>query len=495
MPIRSVYDKFPQYLRAPELTDAVNAVLPKFQLTQKQHEAQTIQASDATHVMLYGGSRSGKTFQTIRAIVIRALLAPGSRHVVFRLHLNNVIASIGKQTLPDVMRLCFPKLLPHCKMNKQDWIYTLPNGSEIWLGGLDSKERTEKILGQEFVTVFLNECSQIAWHTRNMVVSRLAQNVINTHTKAPMRLKMFYDCNPPGKAHWTYKVFALKVSPDTRKPLANPQDYAVLQMNPIDNVSNLPQNYVTQLKDLPERDQRRFLDGLFADLNESALWTQDSLEQHRHTEPLPDLKRIIIAVDPSGCSGAEDTRSDEVGIVVVALGMDGVAYVLEDLSGRHGPKGWAQIVDSAYERHEADTVVAEINFGGAMVKEVLRAQNPYIPFRALRASHGKIARAEPISALYEQGKVRHTALFRELEDQLCNMTTFGYAGDKSPDRADAVVWGVHALFPSVTKRRSKEDMADGRPRQRQAVTSSQHAKSRLRRSGPRPSRARSSRFH
>ena len=496
MPVRSVYDKFPQYLRAPELAVSADPQPRQFRLTQKQHEAQTIQSSDATHVMLYGGSRSGKTLQTLRIIIIRALLAPKSRHAIFRLRLNSCITSIGKQTLPEVMELCFPDLAPHCKLNKQDWIYTLPNGSEIWLGGLDSKERTEKILGQEFVTIFLNECSQITWHTRNIVVSRLAQNVTNTHTGKPMRLKMFYDCNPPGKAHWTYKVFSLKTSPDTRKPLTTPEDYAVLQMNPVDNRDNLPEVYLRQLDNMSPSERLRFRDGLFADLKESALWTQDSLEQHRHTDPVPDMKRIIIAVDPSGCAGEEDVRSDEVGIVVAGLGMDGVGYVLEDLSGKHGPRTWAKIVSDAYERHDADAVVAEINFGGAMVKEVLHAQNPFIPFHAVRASRGKVARAEPISALYERGKVRHVARFRELEEQLCDMTTFGYMGDRSPDRADAAVWAIHALFPGLTKRQSHPNAArDGSPRQTRANTSATMAKSRLRRTGPRPSRARSSYFN
>jgi predicted phage terminase large subunit-like protein len=413
-----------------------------FQLTHKQQRANDLLGSDATHTMLYGGSRSGKTFLLVRAIIIRAL-AHKSRHVALRYRFNHIKASIVYDTLPSVMSKCFPGVANHCKLNKEDWFYTLPNGSEIWFGGLDDKERTEKILGQEYATIFMNECSQIPWGSRNIAITRLAQ-------KTPLRLRAYYDCNPPSMAHWTYRVFVEKRDPDRKVALPNPDNYASMVLNPKDNSENLDQQYITELENMSERMRRRFLLGQFSDASQGALWSLELLDQQRRID-IPEMQRIIIAVDPSGCSGPEDERSDEVGIVVVGLGVDGRGYVLEDLSGRFGPAQWSKIVVSAYERHQADRVVAETNYGGAMVKQVIQAAKPGIPFKEVTASRGKVVRAEPVAALFEQCKVFLGGTFPELEDQLCAMTVSGYSGGKSPDRLDAMVWGLAELFPVIAR--------------------------------------------
>lgn len=406
--------------------------------------------------MLYGGSRSGKTFLILRAQITRRL-AHQSRGVALRYRFNHIKASVIYDTLPKVMALCFPGVYEHCHLDKSDWFLKFPNGSELWFGGLDDKERTEKILGQEYSDIFLNECSQIPWQSRNMAMTRLAQNT-------PLRLKAYYDCNPPSEAHWTCRVFVNKQDPESRQQFADRDNYAAILMNPEGNKENLRQEYLDELSALPERMRRRFLLGLFGSAAENALWTYSLLDRCRILEgSLPDLQRIVIAVDPSGCSGEEDVRSDEVGIVVIGLGVDGKAYVLEDISGRFGPAQWGQVVVSAYDRFEADAVIAEVNFGGAMVAEVIRAaqpaNSPRIPVREVRASRGKAVRAEPVSALYEQGKVVHAGFFEKLEEQLCSMTTAGYAGGKSPDRADALVWGINDLFPALTRRDRTNDAA------------------------------------
>jgi predicted phage terminase large subunit-like protein len=423
-----------------------------FQLTPKQKTQVEMASSDATHIMAYGGSRSGKTFGFVRAVLLRAL-AHKSRHAMLRYRFNHIKASIVLDTLPKVMELCFPGVAENCKLDKTDWYYTLPNGSEIWFGGLDDKERTEKILGQEYATLYLNECSQIPYASRNMAVTRLAQ-------KTPLRLKAYYDCNPPGMAHWTYRLFVEKRDPDRRTPVANPANFAAIMMNPKDNEANLDPKYLEELQSMSEAMRRRFWLGQFADVSDSALWTLELLDQQRVLDGnVPDMIRIVVAVDPSGVSGEEDKRSDEVGIVVCGLGKDGRGYILEDLSGRMSPSDWGKAVVSAFDRHEADCVVAEENFGGAMVQEIIRSASTdsarkiggAVPYRPVRASRGKIARAEPIAALFDQQKVSLVGLFPEMEDQLCAMTTAGYVGSRSPDRADAMIWGLASLFPAMTK--------------------------------------------
>ena len=427
-----------------------------FHLTRKQEAQIDLMGSAATHIMAYGGSRSGKTFGFVRGVVLRGL-AHRSRHAMLRYRFNHIKSSIVLDTLPKVMDLCFPGVADKCRMDKTDWYYELPNGSEIWFGGLDDKERTEKILGQEYATIYLNECSQIPYASRNMAMTRLAQNT-------PLRLKAYYDCNPPGMAHWTYRLFIEKRDPDRKTGLAKPENFAALVMNPKDNEQNLPASYLEELQNMSEAMRRRFLLGQFADMSDSALWTIELLDQQRIVDgKVPEMARIVVAVDPSGVSGDEDTRSDEVGIVVVGLGKDGRGYVLEDLSGRMSPAQWGDAVVSAYDRHDADCVVAEENFGGAMVAEIVRSaasrQGLTVPYRAVKASRGKIVRAEPVSVLFEQQKVSLVGAFPDLEDQLCAMTTAGYVGSRSPDRADAMIWGFAHLFPSMTKR---EDGPGGR---------------------------------
>ena len=421
-------------------------------LTPKQTEANKLLAGSATHIMLFGGSRSGKTFVLVRAVCLRAIKAPNSRHAIVRYRFNAVKNSIVLDTFPKVMALCFPGV--KVEINKSDWYAKFSNGSEVWFAGLDDKERTEKILGQEYATIYMNECSQIPYASRNMAITRLAQNVPG------LRLKAYYDCNPPGMAHWTYRLFVERRDPDRRTPLANPMNYAALMMNPADNQENLPASYLEELQGMSEAMRRRFWLGQFADVSESALWTLELLDQQRIVDDkIPEMVRIVVAVDPSGVAGEEDQRSDEVGIVVVGLGKDGRGYILEDLSGRMAPAMWGKAIVSAFDRHEADCVVAEENFGGAMVAEIVRSASTsserkvggQVPYRAVKASRGKVVRAEPIATLFEQQKISIVGYFPELEDQLCAMTTSGYVGSRSPDRADAAIWGLAHLFPAMTK--------------------------------------------
>jgi phage terminase large subunit-like protein len=157
------------------------------------------------------------------------------------------------------------------------------------------------------------------------------------------------------------------------------------------------------------------------------------------------FKRVVVGVDPSGSAGQ---TGDLTGIVAVGLGQDGRAYVLEDASIQASPDGWAQAVSRIYHRRQADRVVAERNFGGEMVRSVLQAAAPNLPITLVTASRGKSVRAEPVSALYEQGRVSHVGPLPELEDQMCLMTGAGYEGQGSPDRLDALVWALTELMLS-----------------------------------------------
>ena len=378
------------------------------------------------------------------------------------------------------MRLCFPQVKYH--MDRTDWYVRLPNGATIWFGGLDDKERTEKILGQEYVTIFLNEVSQIPFNSRNIAMTRLAQKVEYTLAKddgpSARRLmvrKCFYDENPPSQAHWSYRQFIRKVDPDTGRPLKDPENYVAMQVNPEDNLENLPPEYLATLASLPAKMRQRFLQGRFADLTEGAYWNLEDIEKWRCVVgELPDMQRIVIGVDPSGASDPTDgdnAGNEEIGIVVAGLGVDGNAYVLEDLSVKAGPRTWGNIVGSAFDRHLADKVIGEINYGGAMVEHVVQTARPRTPYEPVTASRGKAVRAEPISALAEQGKIRHAGNFMQLEEELCSFTKAGYVGTGSPNRGDAYVWAMTALFPGLTRRERKDDAKAEREVQIQMIGS------------------------
>jgi len=433
-----------------------------FALTARQTAAQEILAGMAVWVMLFGGGRSGKTFLIIRAIVVRALKAPGSRHLVVRYRFNHVKASIILDTFPKVMRVCFPDLKKDTdwSLNLHDGFATLPGGSEIWFGGLDDGPRMEKILGMEFCTVYLNEASQVQWNGVQMLLTRLAQLVmqkIDGKMSKPLKLRFYFDCNPPTKAHWTFKVFKQKIDPDTKQPLSKPDNYQSFQMNPQDNAANLSPEYLSTLDGLSERMKRRFLHGEFADATQNALFDEAIIDRWRNTDgDLPDMVRVVVSVDPSGASDDDaNADNDEIGITVDGLGTDGNAYLLEDLTVKAGPATWGAIAVAAYQRHQADVVVGETNFGGGMVKFVVQTaaakEKTKVNFKMVTASRGKAQRAEPFSALYDQGKVRHAGLFPLLEDELCAFSTSGYTGAKSPNRADAHIWALAELFPSLVK--------------------------------------------
>ena len=194
--------------------------------------------------------------------------------------------------------------------------------------------------------------------------------------------------------------------------------------------------------------ERQELDGVLVEDTEGTLWPMALLERAR-VEALPEMTRVVVAVDPAVSAGV---KSDLCGIVVVGAVTEGPpqdwrAYVLEDASLRaSSPTAWAQAALAAAARHGAERIVAEVNQGGNLVEQVLRQVDPLMPFRALHAARGKAARAEPVAALYEQGRVFHHGRLGALEDQMMQMTAQGFRGQGSPDRVDALVWALHELI-------------------------------------------------
>lgn len=408
-----------------------------FHLTPRQSALRDLASGSATHVLAYGGSRSGKTFAFCYCVAVRALIAPASRHLIARLHNIDVRQSVMMDTWPKMMRLAFPGLRAH--PSRQDQFLTLPNGSEVWFGGLDDPERVDKILGKEYATIYVNEASQVAYDTVATLRTRLAQACHKSDGR-PLNLKAYYDLNPTGRGHWTHREFIEGVRPENGLPLPKGAR-AAITLNPADN-PHLPPAYVAELANLPERQRRRFYEGKYLSEAPGALWPLDRLEACRVAAP-PELTRIVIGVDPSGSDGS---GGDGQGIVAAGLGVDGQAYVLEDASCRLPPAGWAARAVALFHKWNADLIVAEANYGGAMVAHTLRAADRNVPVRMVNAARGKHLRAEPVAALYEQGRVRHAGAFPALEEQMGLTTTSGFQGSGSPDRLDALVWCLTELM-------------------------------------------------
>jgi phage terminase large subunit-like protein len=214
-----------------------------------------------------------------------------------------------------------------------------------------------------------------------------------------------------------------------------------------DNAENLSEDALEDLRKqyAGTRMGRQELEGELLLDNPGALWTVDMIDGSR-VDHEPDLERVVVAIDPAVTSSEE---SDLTGLVVVGMAGDQF-YVLEDRSSRHTPEGWAREAVMLADKWDADRVVAEVNNGGDLVERVLRQVDRDLPYRSVRASRGKAVRAEPVAALYEQGRVHHVGLFPDLEAQLCEWTPDAHA---SPDRMDALVWAVTDLMDGHRRRR------------------------------------------
>ncbi|MBD3679588.1 MAG: DNA-packaging protein [Rhodobacteraceae bacterium] len=268
---------------------------------------------------------------------------------------------------------------------------------------------------------------------------------------------------PKAEETWDMLQFALRLGDDPRQVVTTtPRNVPVLRsilangstvasQAPTEaNRAYLAESFLAEVRARygGTRLGRQELDGVLLDDREGALWSPSVLEKARQVEA-PRPSRIVVAVDPpvTGHAG-----SDLCGIVVAGAVTEGPpqdwhAVVLEDASLRAAtPQGWAEAALAAMERHGADRLVAEVNQGGDLVESVIRQIDPLAPFRAVRASRGKAARAEPVAALYEQGRVAHRPGLSALEDQMCRMTAQGYEGRGSPDRVDALVWALSDLM-------------------------------------------------
>lgn len=394
-------------------------MIKKLKKNEKQKLALKKIAKNKT-TLLEGGSRSGKTLIILFVIVVRCLLIP-SRHLVTRFRFSHAKAAICYETMPKLLKIL--GIESKVRLNKSEWFYEFPNGSTIWIGGLDDKERTEKILGNEYATIFFNEASQISYESFEMTITRL-------NPPSGLRGKILIDYNPPSKKHWGYRIFHERKFPDGRPVPEN--DFAHCKLNPQDNQHNSPE-YMETLELLSASKKKRFKNGEYSD-DTGTLWRRAWIKYKK--EIPPDLVRVVVGVDPTG-----SVQGDEAGIVASGKTLT-EKYVLDDFSCHGTPAQWAAEAVAVYWKWGADVMVCEKNYGGDMVKSTILNIDPRVNVKLITSSRGKVVRAEPVSAQYERGEWYHRTMFNELEDEMC---LYDPEVSESPNRMDALVFTATEL--------------------------------------------------
>lgn len=411
----------------------------------------------AENILAYGPSRSGKTACLVASIVNRAIMYPNTNHAIFRRTRRSCMSHIFNDTFPKIIGLLFPGYLDHpgVKVNRQDGTVIFHTGSKLVFDGLDPNN-LDRVLGAEYATAYINECNEITdYEMIQQLASRMANKGIYTNPKTGLpildangreqesRALMLFDCNPDLKSDWDHRCFVDKVHPTTGKPFKSPDKWRRCFVPSKDNEGNLTTGYLESLAERYDGSpamEERFLNGMWRADNPNALFRK-AMFTYCEEKPTDFFSRIVVGVDPSG---GEGNNSDYTGIVVVGLGLDDKAYVLEDgsVQGLSSEK-WAAEVVRLYDFWKADTIVAEKNYGGDMVRTTIKSARRNLEPVLVSASRSKIVRAEPVAQQYLKKRVVHMGDFKLLEAQMCD---YKPNTKKSPDRMDALVWALTNLL-------------------------------------------------
>lgn len=424
----------------------------------KAHKIVT--SPDYKFYLAYGGSGGGKSFFWLDVIIERAMRAPGSRHAIFRLTRNSCEKTLFDKTLHEVLDHAWPGLKDQCDISLSTMTVTFPNGSKIFFDGLDENRMT-KVLGDEFNTILINECNEdgLSYGQVSTLLSRLRAKSETVDGRV-LKNKMFFDCNPRFYSDWEYKAFIQKVNPEDGDALHNADQWIAFKMEPEANQANLHEDYIDSLNAGSAASRRRYVLGEWSDENQNALFTETMFRDTRIPKPKDvltpsdtlamlkslgiNLVRVTVAADPAVTA---DPKSDLTGITVQGMADDGQVYVLADLSDRYTPDAACEAIVKAYRDWGASRIIMEKNAGGLWLESTLLKHTHHVPkfVSATTTTGGKTSRAEPVSAQYERGTVHHVGTLKELEQQMCDWGSPA-SRRKSPDRMDAVVWGITELM-------------------------------------------------
>jgi len=379
----------------------------------------------ARYKAAYGGRGSGKSHFFAEMAVARCMSNPGTRIVCVR---------EVQKSLRESVKLLIEDKIRHLKCAaefevRQDMIRSPGGGLIVFNGMQDHTAESIKSL-EGFDVAYVEEAQTLTARSLELLRPTIREK----------GSELWFSWNP---RHDTDPVDQL-----LRRDA--PPDAVVVQSNYRDNPwfpAELERERIFDYSANPQRYRHIWL-GEYEPQAIGAIWNQGMINRHRTGEP-PPMARILVGVDPAVSA---EKGSNETGIVAAGIGNDGIGYVLEDQSCVGSPDEWARRAVRLYDRLDADAIVVEVNQGGDMCHATLTAVRPGLPVIEVRATRGKHVRAEPISALYEEGKIRHVGAFPELEHEMCLMTADGYQGAGSPDRVDALVWVMTSLFKKLTMR-------------------------------------------
>jgi phage terminase large subunit-like protein len=412
--------RFVEHMGADELAEAY------YQWSEWARDSQKPPPGDWRVWLLLAGRGFGKTLAG--AQYVRARVNQGARRIALVGPTADDTRDVMVEGESGILAVSPPDEGPRYEPSKRrvSW----PNGAVATLYSADEPRR---LRGPQHDTIWCDELA--AWRypeTWDMLMfglrAGLDPRAVVTTTPRPIRL--------------------------LRSLLADPK-VAVTRGTTYDNRKYLAPAFFTQIVRQYEgtRLGRQELEAEILEDLPGALWSRGIIEACRSSAPPADLVRVVVAIDPAASVGE---TSNETGIIIAGKDAAGQGWVLADVSGRYQPAQWAKVAIAAYRAHRADRIVAETNNGGDMVEATLRTVDPNVPYGPVHAARGKIARAEPIAALYEQGKVHHLGAFPVLEDQMCAFTrnptpspATGFGGDAaaaSPDRVDALVWALSDLL-------------------------------------------------
>lgn len=412
----------------------------------------------ARHTLLLGGAQSGKTFIAVRALILRALAYPRSDHLALRLHRITAEKYLWRQKFVEVIDKGFRGVA--FKYNHSRMILTCPNESTVWVGGLDEGEKSDGLMGSGWNTILFDEANENLPEAMQKARTRLSPKTKSADGTRLCVNRSFATVNPTYKTHHLYRTYVEKFDIFNGLPMSPEQAsmYNWFRINPVDNLENLGDDYIRELKSLSPENRKRFLDGEWCEESKDALFKSGDINRSRVKtfEEVASINfdKIVVGVDPAVSSGV---KADMTGIVVVGWTRprsfdrrsSGQYYLLADYSLSGTPDEWAQAVYDAYTHWKADMVVGEANNGGDLVEKNIRSVSRVIPFKKVWASRGKAIRAQPVAGICSRGELHIGVSLPELEGEMIGWNPD--SGEPSPNRLDAMVWGVTECMGAKNK--------------------------------------------
>jgi len=376
--------------------------------------------TDKRYIYLHGGRGSGKSFAV--ALFVAGLSYQPNHKILFTRY---TVTSASKSIIPEfVEKLELCQVIDDFHITR-DTITNKKTGVEIIFSGIktSSGNQTANLKSLQGITTWIYE--EFEEHPDENSFDQIDLSV----RQKDIQNRIVLISNALHKDSWQYKRF-----------FEDPRDTEHIYTTYLDNIKNLNDQFLSIAEHTKQTNlvkyNRNFL-GHHYENDDDALWTWDIIKRDKLT--VDDMDRVVVAIDPAVTSNKE---SDETGIVVVGRKGD-KGYVFDDRSGVYTPSAWANTAVALYNQYKADRIVGEVNNGGDMIEAILRQAHNNVSYKSVRATKGKQARAEPVVSLYEQGLIFHIDNFPELELQ---MTTWNPTAKKSPDRIDALVWGLTELM-------------------------------------------------